>query len=234
MSQPLFRTSNLGVATVLAASLLTSMLALPMTAQAEKYQSRLNSLLLKKNDVYLPSRLVIGEDAKFVVKAPAGTTVKIFLSSQGEGFVLPNGTPLRVGDGAQEVTGVIPENGILELKAAMPKDPELQGKVIYVDAVAGASDEELAPIDLVDATGRRTMQNTLVLMKPAEIGGPSIMPSMPGVSPQLMNQLSTLGDVYGKQGDGRKQLMDTGEINQDREIDKNPFVRRGIQPGIGY
>lgn len=234
MSHLMFCKHSRGVAAMLAATLLTGTLALPVPAHAQKYQSRLNSLLLKKNDVYLPSRLIIGEEAKFVVKAPAGSKVKVLLSSTSEGYVLPNGTPLRVGAEAQEVTGVVPENGVLELKAQMPKDPELEGKVVYVEAVAGTTDEDLAPVDLVDATGRRTTENTLVLMKQAEMGGPSVMPSMPGVSPQLMNQLSNLGSALTKGENGQKQLLDDGTINRDRDMDRNPFVRRGIQPGVGY
>lgn len=234
MSYPMFCKHSRGVAAMLAATLLTGTLALPVPSHAQKYQSRLNSLLLKKNDAYLPTRLIIGEEAKFVVKAPAGSKVKVFLSSKGEGYMLPSGTPLRVGEDAQEISGVMPENGVLELKTQMPKDPELEGKIVYVEVVSGATDEDLAPIDLVDATGRRTTENTLVLMKQAEMGGPSLLPSMPGISPQVLSQLSNMGSAFAKGDNNQKQLLDDGTINRDREMDRNPFVRRGIQPGVGY
>lgn len=225
---------NRRVALALALILLTGPAVGFNAAHAEKYQSRLNSLLLKKNDVYLPSRLVLGEEARFVVKAPAGNKVKVFVSYANEGYILPNGTPIRVGAEVQELSGTVPENGVLELKMAMPKDAELDGKVVFVEAVTGISDETLVPVDIMDSTGRRTAENSLVITKPSESGGPSIMPSMPGFSPQMFNQLTTMSQIYANKDDSRKQLLDNGTINKDRAIDQNPFVRRGIQPGIGY
>jgi hypothetical protein len=222
------------VAVLSALSLLTiGWVAAPAKAQAEEqpYQSRLSRLLLHRNDLYLPTRLVMGEDAHFVVKAQPGSKVKVLLSGKSEGYTLPNGMPLRVGEDAQELSGTVPENGVLELKMEMPKDPDLEGKVLYVDAVAGLTDDSLQPVALVDATGRRTDVNTLTIVKPPEKGGTAILPSMPGLSPQVFNQLTQMGDAYSK-GDDRKNLLDNGDINRDRQIDQNPFVQRGIQPGI--
>lgn len=206
----------------------------PEIVRAEKYQSRLNSLLVQRStSVYLPTRLMLGEEARFVVKAPAGNLVRIFVSTQADGKVLPNDVVLRVGEDAQELSGIVPENGVLELKMDVPKDPELDGRVVYVDAVSGASEEALTAINLVDHTGRRTDQNTLVLMKGVAENGPAIMPSMPGVSPQMMNQLTTMSNIYSQGDTERKKLLDNGSINRDREMDRNPFINRGVQQGIG-
>jgi hypothetical protein len=198
---------------------------------AEKYQSRLNSLLIHKNDLYLPSRLVLGETAKFTVKAAPGSKVKLFISTSGEGYSLPSGTLLRVGKDAQEIDGVVPANGILELQMDMPKNEGLADQYLYIDAVAGATDEELKSIDLVDSTGRRTGDNTLAIMKPNELGGPGINPNIPGISPQVFNQLSQMGGM--SKDDPRRQLLDNGSINQNRAIDKNPFINRGGVNGLG-
>ena len=218
---------------VLGLSLLVLQGAVGLNSQpafAEKYQSRLNSLILKKNDVYLPTRMVLGEEVQFVVKAAAGSHVKLLLSAQNSGYSLPNGTSLRVGPESQELSGVIPENGVLQLKMTMPKDPEMEGKILYIDAVSGETDEELAPMELVDATGRRTANNALAIVKPSDLGSMSIMPNMPGVSPQLMTQLSNLSTMQSNPN--AKQLLDNGNINQNRSIDQNPFAYRGSQPGL--
>lgn len=232
------------------ALLLASFLALPVCAWAQedpseavppadlpaptvkKHESRLSRLLIRKSDLYLPTRLVMGEEARFVVKAQPGSHVKVFLSATGEGYMLPNGTPLRVGTDVQELTGVVPESGVLELSLEMPQDESLQGQVVYVDAVAGLSEAQLNPIDLVDPTGRRTDANTLVITKPADRGGPAILPAMPGVDPRLFNQLTQLGQIYGSKDESRKQLLDNGSINRDRALDQNPFAGRGLQQGI--
>ncbi len=199
-------------------------------AFAEKYQSRLNSLILKKNDVYLPTRLVLGEEVQFVVKAAAGSHVKLLLSGQSSGYNLPNGTSLRVGPESQELSGVVPENGVLQLKMTMPNDADMDGKILYIDAVSGETDDTLAPMELVDATGRRTANNALAIVKPSDAGSMSIMPNMPGVSPQLMTQLNNLTTMQSNPN--AKQLIDNGNINRDRSIDQNPFAYRGSQPGL--
>lgn len=200
--------------------------------QAEQYQSRLSSLMVKKTELYLPVRLVLGEEAKFVVRAKAGDQVKVFLSPKSEGYELSNGTVLRVGASPETLTGTIPATGVLELKMPIPATPELEGKVLYVDAVVGPTEEALAPLNLFDATGRKAETNALVITKRTVANGPPIMPYMPGVSPQLFNQLTTLGDIYTKKDEHRRELLDTGEINQNRGLDRNPFTNRGIQPGL--
>lgn len=204
------------------------------SAHAEQYKSRLNSLLLRKNDVYLPTRLLLGQEARFVVKAQPGSLIKVFISTEAEGKVLSNDVALRVGADAQELTGTVPDTGVLELKMAVPADPELDGRLVYVDAVAGSSEDTLTPIDLVDPTGRRTEQNAIPMMKQVDGGGGAmVMPSMPGLSPQVFNQLTTMGGIYSGGDTEKKKLLDDGTINRDRNIDRNPFINRGMQQGIG-
>lgn len=203
-----------------------------LPASAERYQGRLSTLLAKKRELYLPNRLVLGEEARFVVRGQAGDQVRVFLSPQSEGFELSDGVFLRVGKSPETLTGVIPETGVLELKMPVPANEDLSGKVLYVDAATGPTEEALVPLELIDATGRKAETNALVLTKRVTGGGAPILPYMPGVSPQLFNQLTTLGDIYTKGDDHRRQLLDTGEINRNRELDKNPFTNRGLQPGL--
>jgi len=205
---------------------------MPLDAQAEKYQSRLNSLLLRKSDLYLPTRLILGQETRFIVKAQPGHKVRLFMSATEAGYVLPNGTSLRVGTDVQELSGVVPENGVLELTMSMPQEAELEGQVVYIDAAAGPTDEALAPMDLVDATGRRTAQNSLVITKQVTSKGPALLPGMPGFSPQAFQQLTTMGEIYTNPDDSRKQLLDNGDINRDRQLDQNPFLNRGMMPGL--
>ncbi|HEY9746979.1 MAG TPA: hypothetical protein V6C99_12265 [Oculatellaceae cyanobacterium] len=212
------------------ASLLTS---LPTDAFAEKYQSRLSALLIKKTELYLPVRLILGEEAKFVIRAQAGHQAKIFLSPSNTGYLLPDGTPLQVGKSPEVLSGTIPESGVLELKMAVPAEDSLEGKVLYVDAAAGPTDDALTPLNLIDATGRRAETNALVLAKKKAANGAPILPMVPGMSPQLFNQLTTLGDIYTQKDTHRQELLDTGDIDRARDSDKNPFAIRGLQPGLG-
>jgi len=204
------------------------------TAQAERYESRLNQLILKKTELYLPSRLFIGEEAHFVVKAPAGSMVRLYVSPEGEGAILSNGRPIRVGKESAVISGVVPDTGVLDLKFAVPNANEMAGKGLYVDAVAGASEEDLVPLDIIDATGRKATANYLNLAQHAKANTLPVMPYMEGMSPQAFSQMTTLGDIYAKNDTARKQLLDNGDIDPTRATDRNPFTQRGGVKGLGF
>ena len=223
--------SLLALSVLLAASFVTATID---EARAEQYESRLNSLLLKKSSVNMPTRLVLGQENKFTVKAAPGSTVRLFVSPAEEGYVFDDRLPLAVGEEVQEITGTIPATGVLEMTLPLPGDAELEGKVLYVDAVVGkASDlSDYARPELLDSSGRRTTENALVMMKPADEGHMFVTPTIPGLNPQLINTLSTTQEIYQSGDDRRKQLLNGGDINRDAEIDRNSFNQRGLMPGV--
>ncbi len=205
----------------------------PSAYAQQKFESRLSKLVLHQNDLFLPTRLTIGEDAQFVVKAPAGSKVAVMISGKSEGYSL-NGTALRVGSDAQVLTGIVPDSGVLQLKMTMPKDFALIGKMVYIDGAAGTSEDAMQQLVLVDATGRRTGDNSLVIMKQPDHGGAAILPSMGGLTPQMFSQITQVGDIYSGKDNARKQLLDNGDVDQTRTQDQNPFTQRGLQKGIGF
>jgi hypothetical protein len=224
------------VARLLLTAFLTSSLLMVLslqTANAEPYQGRLGQLLIQANEVYLPSRLVVGQDATFTIKAPAGSVAKVFLSPASSGYVLNNKLPLQVGDNPETLSGTVPASGVLQLKFTTPNNPELDGKSLYVDAVIGSTEQALNAATLIQANGHKTQQNQLAIVVPAKKNGPAVLPSMPGVSPQLFNQITNVVDTYSKGDEDAKNMLDKGDINRDRPADQNPFINRGLTPGIG-
>lgn len=203
------------------------------TAQAEQYQSRLGSLLLNKASFYLPGRLVLGQDNRFTIKARPGSQVRVFISPQSEGYLFADRLPLQVGTEVEELTGTIPESGVLELTLPLPNEASWDGQVLYVDAVVGQAPDfsDYVRPELVDATGRRTTHNLLVLTKPAEKNGMTILPAVPGMDPQVFNQVTTLSEIYTSQDARRKQLLMDGNINRDAQIDQNSLINRGMFGG---
>ncbi|MEM0952299.1 MAG: hypothetical protein AAGI66_09195 [Cyanobacteria bacterium P01_H01_bin.74] len=207
----------------------------PFALSAEKtpYVSRLGQLITRTAEVYLPSQLVIGQNANFTVKAPAGELVKLYLSPQNTGFITTNGQVLGVGTTNQVLSGVVPENGILQLQLPIPDTPELNGQALFVDAVSGPAEHQLKRISLIQANGHKMDENKLAIVLPSKAGGPLVLPAMPGVSPQLFDQITTAVGAYTKGDDEAKKRLDDGTINRDSNIDKNPFANRGIIPGLG-
>ncbi len=205
----------------------------PLSALAEGYQSRLSQLIRQKPDMYLPTRLILGEENRFVFRAKPGSNITLYLSPKGEGFVLPNGLPLFIGEEHESVSGQIPSSGVLELSLPLPDEEDWNGYVLYVDAITWQTPDgsDAERFEWIAHTGSRAESNALVMSKRTRDGGFPIMPAIPGIPTHVFQQLTTMSEAYN--GDERKkELLDTGEINRDTLLDQNSFINRpgGIQP----
>lgn len=197
------------------------------TASAELPPSRLSQLRLNQSTLYMPSRLIIGEENRFIIKGTPGNKVRLLVSPQPEGMTLPNGTALRVSDEHEVLDGVIPENGVLSLMLPVPNEEQWVGNFLYVDAVTWKAEDssDMAQLQLVDSTGRRATQNGLELAKASTRGGSAIMPAIPGMPANLMQQLNTAADALT--GDERKKsLIYDGSRDQDNLMDRNTLINR--------
>jgi hypothetical protein len=202
-------------------------------AQQTRGNSRLSQLIRNKPNLYLPSRMLIGEENKFTFQGPAGSQVILYVSAEPSGMEAPDGRPLRVGAENQQFTGTIPEKGVLEMTVPLPHEEFLIGKSMFVEGILWTQDDyaDLAVFDIVDSTGRRSGANALVISQMSNGKGAFIMPSMPGMPSGLVNQITTLSEMKG--GDQRKkELIDLdGDLNRDVMLNQNMFLNRpgGLQ-----
>ena len=197
------------------------------SASAEVRNSRLSQLIKRKPNLYLPSRLLIGQENKFTLQGTPGHEVTLYISPQDAGLKAPNGQLLRVGEESEAIKGIIPQNGVLSLAIPLPDDTELDGKEIFVEAITWKAPDysDLEILELVDSTGRRSSENKLAIAKPTKGKGAFILPSMPGVSPQMIQQITTLSEI--QKGDTRKRdLIYSGDVNKDILQDQNVFINR--------
>jgi hypothetical protein len=215
---------------LLSSMLLNSLSFLP--AQAEVRQSRLSQLVKKKPTLYLPARLLIGNDNKFTFQGTPGNQVHLYLSSKPEGLKTPDGQALRVGEENQEFNGTIPENGVLEIIVPLPEEEGLVGQNVFVEAIGWKADDyaDLVIFDQMDATGRRASENFIAINKPSSGKGTLLMPSLPGMSTNFVQQLKTFSEITSEGDARKKELLDNGERNNDNAYDRNVFINR---PGNG-
>lgn len=196
-------------------------------------QSRLSQLIQRPAQLFMPSRLLIGQENKFLIRGLAGKKVMLYLSSQAEGLAAPNGQALRVGPENQQLGGVIPESGVLALSLEVPKEEALADQVVYVEAIQWQNPDysDLSVIQLLDPSGRATADNRIALFLPDEKQGAMLMPAMPGMaSPQVFQQLNNVSGAL--RDDRKKDLLDTGDIQRDTLREQNVFIqRRGLTTG---
>ncbi len=191
-------------------------------------KSRLSQLIKNKSSLYLPTRLLTGSDNKFVVRAPAGQTVVLYLSPAPAGMSAPNGAPMRVGTENQMLEAIASEKGVATLTVPIPDEASLAGQPVYVEAYTyGSSDySDLEILELLGPTGRRVSDNRLSIQEPSDGRGAMVLPGLPGVGSDLLRRLSTMGDLYNSDDKDRMEsLRDDGEIG-DSPQDQNVFITR--------
>jgi hypothetical protein len=214
---------------------LSGVVALPLLwapAQAGNL-SKLNQQLQNKSRMTLPSRLYVGSTNTLVVQGKPGATVLLYASPTAEGAQAPNGIELHVGTNYQQFETRIGDNGVASIPLTLPE--ELDGKTLFVDAVVYTQTDytDLTRVELLDGAGLPTADNRVSIMKFNEKGGKgtAFMPAMPGMNPQMMQQIQA---ISGAHGDKRKQdLLFDGTRTQDRLLDRNSFIKLpGIQGGL--
>lgn len=212
----------------------------PVSWAQARAGGRLSQLIQQKASLYLPTRLLWGQENRILVKATPGARVMVYLSPQDEGFTTPNGLALRVGANPQALCGVASDKGVAVITLTLPDpEPSPEGetaepkeRTAFLDAVTYQKDDfsDMTAVEFIDPTGRATASNQTRLTRPADGKGAMFFPGMPGVSGDLVRRLSTLGDLQN--GDARKrELVDEGQRNLNVDQDRNVFIRRADQMG---
>jgi hypothetical protein len=186
--------------------------------------SKLNQQLQAKTRLYLPNRLYVGEGNSLSIQGKPGASVILYASPTNSGAAAPNNMPLSVGTNQQAFRSKIGDNGVATIPLALP--PELDGKTLFMDAVVYTQPDfsDMVRVDVLDAAGQLTANNQVMIVKPNLKGGKgaSLMPGMPGMNPQMMQQLQTMSEA---QSDPRKkELMYKGDRDGTRLQDKNSFI----------
>lgn len=208
------------------------------SAQAESVVSRLNSQLRKQQELFLPDRLLLGQEARFVMRAQPGAQVTLYLSPTNEGVVVGEGSQgvrLRVGADFTTLTGVTPANGVLVLSTTLPGDQELAGKTLYIDGVSCDSNQPATCQSLVvkEASGRMAASNGLEMRSPeTRVSGgatPMVLPMMPGMDARSVQAMQQIGRTLNAKTEEERARLDDGRIDRNRLYDRNPLVTR---PGV--
>ncbi len=180
---------------------------------------RLSDLVKQKPEIYLPSQIIPGHSAVFTIKARPGSHIELFLSAQPNGKTFPSGLALRVGTPVVDQKAVMPAAGVMDLSVKIPGTSDQYEDEEYVEAVVWTkpdqSDAQLATI--INHSGEQTANNIIDVNDEPEHGKMLVVPGDSSMT-SVLRSLNTLNDVSD---DPRKrQLLDTGDINRGRQIDR--------------
>jgi hypothetical protein len=187
--------------------------------------SKLNQQLQAKTRLFLPGRLYVGTTNMLTIQGKPGAKVILFVSPAQSGGAAPNGMALNVGDNNQSFTVKVAENGVASAPVTLPD--ALLGKTLFLDAVVYSAEDygDMAHVDIMDSAGQPTLDNRITVVKLNEKGGKgaSLMPALPGMNSQMLQQLQNTSQA---QSDPRKkQLLYDGTRDNNRDLDRNSFIK---------
>ena len=202
----------------------------------------LKDLIKRPPEVYLPSQIVPGRIATFTIRGKAGEHVQLLISPFNKGKqALASGQDLRVGEAFVKETAVIPDSGMLDLEVQIPTQHYVYREKQYVEVIVWdevpASTGDIAPVDGQDTAAETvktnirlaqmmnesgpTDDNSVWVGEPADDGQTLIIPGG-GEYTDVIRGLDQYNYVRGNER--KKQLVDDGQINRDRDADKQLVV----------
>ena len=187
--------------------------------------------------VYKPTKLIIGKDNKFLIKAKPGSYVVLATSNSNYGAPIFHGQKLRLGDDYKISNGIVPANGLLELNIALPNNKDLNETTVYFEAIVSKdkdfTDSQVARI--MAPSGRETESNSvLVNLPPDDSSKPNFTPTIPGAPLEMYRTMQYIEQMKNtastKDKEDRELLEDNGSFYSSPVILRNlqaPELNRG-------
>lgn len=148
-------------------------------------QSALSSLIQQKPLVYKPTKLIIGQDNKFLIKAAPNTNVIFITSAEATGASTYLGQTLRLGTILNKIDAKTAENGVVEVNLPISNDKTLIGTNIYFEVLIlnNNNPEEATLAQVMSPAARESALNVVAIYdKPKNLGMPSLDPLVPGLT----------------------------------------------------
>lgn len=205
-------------------------ISMPVNAQVFDLSSTKKSSFVINLDspvVYKPSKLIIGNTTKFVVKAEPESHVSLVTSDENSGYPTFHGQNLRLGQIVKPYEAIVGDKGVLELEVPLPSEKELVGKVLYFEVLVWKkldfSDLKIAKIMGID--GSETNINAVVITEPAK------NTSMPGFGPNIPGtggDFSKAKDIFNKINDTDSNENSQNYYENDIFFSNKPLMLRNI------
>ncbi len=186
---------------------LISVLSLPVTARVLELSSSTPEYTEQAlAEVYKPSKLLIGAETGFIIKAEPSSNVALIIASDKKGENI-------IG----KIDGLIGQKGIAELKLELPDDEQLINRIVYFEVVVWKN-EDLSDIQrarIISSDGIQTGSNSLLITgKPESKVLPGFGPAMPGI-----------GDVSR----AMDALKDKRNYSEDAYYYNKPLILRNLR-----
>ncbi|MGD9582015.1 MAG: hypothetical protein AB7V50_11640 [Vampirovibrionia bacterium] len=162
--------------------------------------------------VYLPSKLIIGQENIFIVKGKAGSKVSLAVSNSNTGAAPLFGNKLRLGKTEETIEDVIPATGVLEIKYNVPQDDSLVDTIKYFEVAIWKKQDytDMKIAVSISPSGRETNNNGITIAYPPSSGKtPTFAPVMPGIGQDIVRSIEKIKEA--KDANINPDLLEEGE-----------------------
>lgn len=171
-----------------------------INAQAEEinFSASKRPLLMIKRDypkVYKPTKLILGDKNKFIVKAQPGSYVLLAISQVNKGAPLFYGKKLRLGANIQTIESKISNNGITELIYTLPDNQDMEGDLLFFEVMVSKDKTFKNPqiAQIIASNGRQSVDNGIIITKkPENVSAPTFGAAIPGTNMNINNALQSI------------------------------------------
>jgi len=197
----------------------------PVLAEREiKFDSGNSPLLLVNQDyplVYKPTKIILGQNASFMIKAAPGSYAALLFSDSDSGIVF-NNQRLRLGSVLITKNGIIPDKGLLELNLNLADSKKFKDNILYFEVIIGKdkdfTDAKVARI--MAPGGRETTKNNLTISLPVDDPKkPSFTPVLPGSPFEILKTMEAIDKI--QKGEPEEYASQTGKYSQTPVILRN-------------
>jgi hypothetical protein len=199
-----------------------TLLALVCLSTMASVEARsLKDLIKSTPKLYLPGAITVGQPLHFALKGQALQHYKVFVSPVGQGYQLPNGLILRVGKPIAEIGGQLPETGVAQFDITLPSSIEALGQQQFVDGFvySQADLSDARPLETMSSVGQLgNTRNDIAVREPNDNKGLIMMPGDPAMA-NMLRSVTMMQDASN--ATNGKALIDNGNINRDRLLDRN-------------
>jgi len=211
------------------------MLTLPAFSQLviDLSSSNKNNTLISNEYpvVYKPSKLIIGQENTFKVRATPGSSASLMISASSSGAKPFYGQTLRLGYDQMAVKGIVPENGLLEIKFSLPNQKELNGKMAYYEVAVWKTEDftDVKIAKIMDENCRETNSNEIgISMPPQDVSKPSLGPMIPMMPPEFMRAIENVENSKNN----KKNTPDYSEYMNDNLFQTPAYIRNLHAPEL--
>lgn len=148
--------------------------------------------------IFKPSRLILSQDNKILIKGIPGHFVSLAYSKSYSGANLTTGQKASLGDDLQTIEGEINDKGFIELNLNLSANKFNEGDNLYFELVSWSYKDysDLQQTEIYGTDGKTTNSNSIIVVnKISNTSMPMFGPAIPGLNANFNDAVDAIKNI---------------------------------------